>query len=132
MSSDVRTALTALLGEDAVLTAAADVEPFLTDHRRLYRGSALAVVQPRSVEQVSKLLAFCNERRNPVVPHGGNTGYVGGATPDESGTQLVLSMRRMYRIRSVDPLNYSLIAEAGCILADVQRAADAVERFFPL
>ncbi|MFO7276264.1 MAG: FAD-binding oxidoreductase [Pseudomonadota bacterium] len=132
MSSDVRTALTALLGEDAVLTAAADVEPFLTDHRRLYRGSALAVVQPRSVEQVSKLLAFCNERRIPVVPHGGNTGYVGGATPDESGTQLVLSMRRMNRIRSVDPLNYSLIAEAGCILADVQRAADAVERFFPL
>jgi FAD/FMN-containing dehydrogenase len=81
---------------------------------------------------VSRLLAYCNENRIAVVPHAGNTSYCGGATPDESGQQIVLSLKRLNKIRSVDPLNYSLVAEAGCILADVQRAADDTERFFPL
>jgi len=87
---------------------------------------------PRTVEQVSRLLAYCNENRIAIVPHAGNTSYCGGATPDESGQQIVLSLKRLNKIRSVDPLNYSLVAEAGCILADVQRAADDTERFFPL
>jgi FAD/FMN-containing dehydrogenase len=84
------------------------------------------------VEQISCLLAHCNEHRIGVVPHAGNTSYCGGATPDESGKQIVLSLRRLNRVRSVEPLNYSLTAEAGCILADVQRAADQAERLFPL
>ena len=112
-----------LLGADAVLTAAADCAPFLTDHRRLYQGAALAVALPRSVAQVSQLLALCHAQRVGVVPHGGNTGYCGGATADESGRQLVLSLQRLNRIRSLDAANYSLIAEAGCVLAQVQRAA---------
>ena len=120
------------VGPDGILTDAADIAPYLTDHRGLYQGRALAVILPRSVEQISRLLRFCNENRIGVVPHGGNTGYCGGATPDESGDQVVVSMRRMNRIRGVDALNYSLVAEAGCILADVQRAADEAERFFPL
>ena len=131
-ANEIRSRLIELLGADAVLTASADVEPFLTDHRRLYRGRTPAVVMPRNVEQVSRALAFCHEHRVGVVPHAGNTGYCGGATPDESGEQIVLSLRRLNRIRSVDPLNWSLIAEAGCILAEVQRAADAADRFFPL
>ena len=126
------TALVEILGADGVLTDAAATAPFLVDHRGLYRGRALAVVLPRSVEQISRVLRLCNERRIGVVPHGGNTGYCGGATPDESGNQIVVALRRLNRIRNVDALNYSLIAEAGCILADVQRAADDAERFFPL
>jgi len=125
-------ALTQILGTDSVLTAPADIEPFLTDHRKLYHGQALAVALPRTVEQISRLLAYCNEQRIGVVPHAGNTSYCGGATPDESGRQLVLSLKRLNRIRQLDPLNYSLVAEAGCILADVQRAADEAERLFPL
>jgi len=125
-------ALTQILGADSVLTAPADIEPFLTDHRKLYHGQALAVALPRTVEQISRLLAYCNEQRIGVVPHAGNTSYCGGATPDESGRQLVLSLKRLNRIRQLDPLNYSLVAEAGCILADVQRAADEAERLFPL
>jgi FAD/FMN-containing dehydrogenase len=121
-----------MLGPDGVLTDAVDVEPYLTDHRHLYRGRALTVAVPRSVEQISRLLAFCNDQQIGVVPHGGNTSYCGGATPDESGQQVVLSLKRLNRIRCVDPLNYSLVAEAGCILQDVQRAADEAERFFPL
>jgi FAD/FMN-containing dehydrogenase len=132
MANEGRQALIDILGSDGVLADAADTAPYLTDHRKLYQGRALAVILPRTVEQISRVLRFCNEHRIGVVPHGGNTGYCGGATPDESGTQIVVSMRRLNRVRSVDPLNYSLVAEAGCILAQVQRAADEAERFFPL
>lgn len=121
-----------LLGEQSVLTAANDIAPFLTDHRHLYQGRSPAVVLPRTVEEVSRLLAFCNERRIGVVPHGGNTSYCGGATPDESNKQIVVALKRLNAIREVDALNYSITAEAGCVLAEVQRSADAIERFFPL
>ncbi len=121
-----------VLGADGWLTQPSAVEPFLLDHRQLYHGRALGVALPRSVEQISRLLALCNERRIGVVPQGGNTGYCGGATPDASGSQLVLSLRRLDRIRSVDPLNYSLVAEAGCTLADVRARALEADRLFPL
>ena len=125
--------LDAVLGQPGlVLSDPVDVEPFLTDHRKLFHGRALAVVAPRTVEQVSRLLAFCNEQSIGVVPHGGNTSYCGGATPDESGKQIVLSLARLDRVRHVDPLSYYMIAEAGCILANLQRAADEADRFFPL
>src|SRR5438445_3231431 len=88
-----------ILGPGGVLTDAADIEPYLTDHRHLYHGRALTVALPRSVEQISRLLAYCNDNRIGVVPHGGNTGYCGGATPDESGRQIVLSLQRLNRIR---------------------------------
>jgi FAD/FMN-containing dehydrogenase len=130
--SPALTPIADILGTDCLVTDATDVEPYLTDHRHLYHGRALAVAVPRTLEQVSRLLAYCNENRIAVVLHAGNTSYCGGATPDESGQQLVLSLKRLNKIRSVDPLNYSLIAEAGCILADVQRAADDAERLFPL
>jgi D-lactate dehydrogenase (cytochrome) len=125
-------ALSEILGPDEILTDPGDIAPFLTDHRLLYHGRASAVVVPRTVEQISRVIRHCNEHRIGVVPHGGNTSYCGGATPDDSAKQIVLSLRRLNRVRSVDPLNYSLVAEAGCILANVQRAADDAERFFPL
>ena len=131
-AADFSERLREILGADGLLTAAADCAPFLTDHRRLYQGAALAVALPRSVAQVSQLLVLCHAQRVGVVPHGGNTSYCGGATADESGRQLVLSLKRLNRIRSVDAANYSLIAEAGCVLAQVQRAADEADRCFPL
>jgi FAD/FMN-containing dehydrogenase len=112
--------------------AGADLEPYLTDHRRLYRGRALAIARPRTMDEVTALLAFCNDHRIGVVPQGGNTGYCGGATPDESGRQIVVSLSRLNRIRRLDPVDYSIVAEAGCVLADLQRAADEAQRFFPL
>jgi len=121
-----------ILGHEGLLTADADVAPFLVDHRKLYHGRALAVAVPRSVEEISRLLACCNREGIGVVPQGGNTGYCGGATPDESGQEIVLSLKRLARIRSVDALNYSLLAEAGCTLQAVQSAAAAAARFFPL
>ena len=131
-AADFSEPLREILGADGLLTAAADCAPFLTDHRRLYQGAALAVALPRSVAQISQLLSLCHARRVGVVPHGGNTSYCGGATADESGRQLVLSLRRLNRIRSLEAANYSLVAEAGCVLAQVQRAADEADRCFPL
>ena len=124
--------LARIVGARRLLTAADQLEPFLTDHRALYHGRACAVAQPETAEQVAQLLAVCNQARIAVVPQGGNTGYCGGATPDESGAQLVVSLARLRRIRAVDALNYSLVAEAGCVLADVQRAAEDAQRYFPL
>jgi FAD/FMN-containing dehydrogenase len=123
--------LQAILGPGGLITGEARL-PFLSDHRQLYRGEALAVVQPRTTAEVAAVLSLCDAERIGVVPHGGNTSYCGGATPDESGQQLLLSLARLSRVRSVDPRNDCLIAEAGCLLADVQRAAQEVDRYFPL
>ncbi|HWW20925.1 MAG TPA: FAD-binding oxidoreductase [Steroidobacteraceae bacterium] len=128
----LRGELQSLIGSDSVLTHADDMAPLMTDHRRLYQGRALAVALPRTVEEVSRVVGWCNQRRIGLVPQGGNTGYCGGATPDESGEQLVLLLRRLNRIRAIDPQNFSMTAEAGCVLAHLQQAADAVDRFFPL
>ncbi|HEV2272008.1 MAG TPA: FAD-binding oxidoreductase [Steroidobacteraceae bacterium] len=131
--AQVLSGLERILGAQGVLPGeAGDLEAYLTDQRRLYHGRALAVARPRTVAEVTELLAFCSEQRIGVVPQGGNTGYCGGATPDESGRQILVSLSRLNRIRHVDALDYSLVAEAGCVLAQIQRAADESQRFFPL
>jgi FAD/FMN-containing dehydrogenase len=121
-----------LLGAAAVVTDAERIQPRLVDHRGLHRGAVLAVVEPDSTEQVSRLLAWCNQQRIAIVPQGGNTGYCGGATPDGSGRSILLCLTRMNRIRAVDADNFALTAEAGCTLAEVQNAALGADRFFPL
>jgi FAD/FMN-containing dehydrogenase len=124
--------LIAQFGSSVIVTDPAQLAAVNVDHRKLYEGKALALALPRSTADVSKLLAFCNALRMGVVPQGGNTSYCGGTAPDASGTQLVLSLRRLNAIREVNPINESMIVEAGCILADVQRAAANAGRFFPL
>jgi len=121
-----------LLGADAVLGRAADMAPFLTDWRGRYTGRALAVVQPRTTGQVAQAVAWCARHGVPVVPQGGNTGLVGGATPDTSARAVLLSTRRLRRIRAVDPANDTITVEAGCPLQEVQQAALAHDRLFPL
>jgi FAD/FMN-containing dehydrogenase len=108
------------------------IAPMLVDHRRLYQGRALAVALPRTTEEVAALLAWCNQQRIGVVPQGGNTSYCGGATPDESGMQLLIGLQRMRRVRDVDAANLSMTVEAGCTLAEVQQAAASAGRYFPL
>ncbi|MFO1426115.1 MAG: FAD-binding oxidoreductase [Steroidobacteraceae bacterium] len=124
--------LEALTAPGVIVTEAAQLEPLLSDHRRLFRGRALALALPRDVADVARILAYCNEHGIGVVPQGGNTSYCGGATPDESGTQLLLSLRRLRAIRALDPADYSMTVEAGCLLAEVQAAAQAAQRLFPL
>src|SRR3954463_2654120 len=124
--------LAAAAGVDALITDPARTAPMLRDHRALYRGHALAVVAPTDTAAVSRILAFCNERRIGVVPQGGNTGYCGGATPDASSSQVLMSLARLDRVRTIDAANYTLVAEAGCILANLQNAAAQADRYLPL
>ncbi len=131
-SPDTLDELKAAVGEGSWFDSAADVEPYVVDFRRLYHGATPLVLRPRDVDQVSRILAICDRNEVAVVPSGGNTGYCGGATPDDSGSQIVLSMRRLKRVRQLDAANYSMTLEAGCTLAEAQTAARGVDRLFPL
>src|SRR6202166_3286390 len=124
--------LKAAVGEGAWLEAADAVAPYLTDFRRLYHGATPLVLLPRDVAGVAQILRICERESVAVVPHGGNTSYCGGATPEEAGSQIVLSLRRLNRVRQLDAPNYSMIVEAGATLAEVQTAARAADRLFPL
>ena len=123
LTADTLGELKAAVGEGAWRDAREDLSAYTVDFRRLYRGVTPLVLLPSSVDQVSRVLAICNRERVGIVPQGGNTGYCGGATPDESGSQIVLSMRRLNRVRQIDAANHSLIVEAGCTLAETHAAA---------
>lgn len=120
------------LGPDTVLTAPDDVAPWLSDWRGLYNGRAQAVVRPRRTQEVAQCLALCQQAGVPVVPRGGNTGLCGGATPDQGPANVVLSLDRMTAVRAVDTIANTMVAEAGCILGNLRRAAEEVNRMLPL
>jgi len=124
--------LKAVVGPGAWLEHPNDVAPFLTDHRRLYRGATPLVLMPSNAAEVAGILAVCHRDEVAVVPQGGNTGYCGAATPDEHGSEIVLCMRGLKRVRQVDAANSSMIVEAGCTLAETQAAARDAGRLFPL
>jgi FAD/FMN-containing dehydrogenase len=124
--------LAAILDPAGLLTEANDKAPYLVDWRKLYHGSALAVVRPRSTEEVSRIVALASEAGVAIVPQGGNTGLAGANIPSSTGSNLVLSLERMNRIRAIDPANYTVTVEAGCILKQVQEAVAKADRLFPL
>jgi len=128
MIDDVR----ARFGPKVVITDRSDVEPWLTDWRGRFQGAAEAILAPSSTEEVAEIVRLAAEHRVPLVPQGGNTGMVGGATPPEDGSALVLSLRRMNRIPSIDSENRIAIAEAGVILAILHEAAHEIGMRFPL
>jgi len=121
-----------IAGPGGWLDRPADTEGFLVDERRLYRGASPLVLRPDSTAAVAGIVAACAEAGVGVVPQGGNTGYVGGGVPDDSGRQVVVSLSRMRRVREVDPVNDTMTVEAGCVLADIQAAAERAGRLFPL
>lgn len=121
----------ARIGAKNVRTGA-DAEGFLEDFWGRARGKTLCVALPGSTQEVSEVLSICFDRKIAVFPQGGNTSTCLGAVPDSSGRSIVLSLSRMNRILSVDPLDASITAEAGCILAEIQDAAAKVDKFFPL
>ncbi len=125
-------ALAGLLGEANVIVSAQDQAPFLTDWLGKYRGGARAVVRPGSTEEVAAVMRLCASHGVPVVPQGGNTSMSGGATPDETGEAIVLSLMRLNRISNIDPIGNTITVDAGVVLARVQQAAEAAGRFFPL
>jgi FAD/FMN-containing dehydrogenase len=130
--SSLLAALAAVVGDAHVLTAPHDTAPYVADWRGHYPGIARAVVRPANTAQVSELVRLCADAGVPLVPQGGNTGLVGGSTPDDSGREIVVSMGRMTALRRVDPLDNSITLEAGCTVLAAQEAARACGKLFPL
>jgi FAD/FMN-containing dehydrogenase len=120
------------LGPKAVITDPKEIEPWVTDWRGRVHGAAPAMLAPGSTEEVAEIVKLAAEYRVPLVPQGGNTGMVAGATPPADGSAVLLSLRRMNRIRSIDADNRLAIAEAGVILATLHDAAHEVGVRFPL
>jgi FAD/FMN-containing dehydrogenase len=130
--SDFIEKLAAIVGERGLITDAGGKHPYLTDWRENFLGTALAVVRPAATEEVAAVVKLCAAERVAIVPQGGNTGLVGGGTPDEGGREIVLSLNRMNRITDIDPIGYSMTVEAGCILKTIQETAAQHDRLFPL
>src|SRR5438270_3893694 len=122
----------AIVGPAGLITSPTEVAPYATDWRKRYVGVPLAVVRPASTDEVAQVVRACADTHTAIVPQGGNTGLCGAATPDASGTQIVLKLSRMNRIREVDTRNNTMTAEAGCVLAKLQETAEEAGRLFPL
>ena len=121
-----------IVGNAGLRTGNDDTASFLTDWHGQYHGQALAVVMPETTAQVANIMAFADTNDIVVVPQGGNTGFMGGATPDADGRTILLSLRRMNRIREIDATNMSMTVEAGCVLQSLHEETEKQGLYFPL
>jgi FAD/FMN-containing dehydrogenase len=124
--------LKAIVGAGGWITDEADLQLNLTEWRDSVRGRALVMVSPSTTAQVAEIVTACAQAGVGIVPQGGNTGLCGGAIPDQTGEQVLLSLSKMNAVRQVDPDDFSIVVEAGCILSSVQDVARDAQRFFPL
>lgn len=120
------------IGSAGLLVDQDEMESYAIDWRRLFPGKPLAVARPANTQEVAAIVGLCRDYQIPIVPQGGNTGMAGGAVPDRSGRELVLSLTRMNTIRKIDPIGMTLEAEAGVILKTAQDAAAAQGRILPI
>ena len=124
--------LSTVLEKKYILTQDDEKTPYLTDWRKRFTGKALAIVLPSNSHEVADIIKLCSEHQISIVPQGGNTGFCGGATPDSSGKQIILNLKRMNQVYEIDPANQTITLEAGCILQDVQDKAAEQGFLFPL
>ena len=132
VSREVLDRIRDVVGDKGCLDDPAEIEPYCISWRDNWVGRTAMVVRPASSEELADVVRICAETRTPIVPQGGNTGLAGGSQPHDDGSEIILSTSRMNRIREVDLVNDTMTVEAGCVLADIQRAADEVDRLFPL
>ena len=130
--AQLRERIAAVVGDKGLIQGEAALAPFVADQRGRYRGRTPFVVRPADTAEVAAVVRLCAAARVPMVPQGGNTGLVGGSIPFEAGEEVVISLGRMNKVRDLDAANFTITVEAGCILQQVQAAAEAVERLFPL
>ncbi len=120
------------IGRDSILQDREQIAPFLIDSRGEIQGNCRFALAPSSVEQLSLIMQFCYAENIPMVPQGGNSGRVGGATPDQSGNSVLILLHRLNQIGEIDKVNRTLLAEAGAILAKIQAKARQADFDFPL
>lgn len=124
--------LKAIVGDRGWISEPGALAPHLTEWRDRWLGRTPLMVMPRTTQEVADIVLACRAEKTPIVVQGGNTGLCGGAIPSADGNEILMSMRRMNCIRNVAPNDFSMVAEAGCILADLQEAARQADRLFPL
>ncbi len=120
------------IGAQYVISDDKEMQSFLTDQRQRFTGKGLAIVQPATTAEVATIVRLCHQFSVPIVAQGGNTGLVLGSIPDDSGTAIVLSLKRLNQIRAIDTANNTMTVEAGCILSNIQDTASEAGRLFPL
>jgi D-lactate dehydrogenase (cytochrome) len=131
-TSEIIARLKRIVGPRGFIEDPAEIEPYLVEQRGLYHGATPLVLRPAATAEVAAIVEECAAAGLSLVPQGGNTGLCGGGVPGEDGRSIVVAMGRMNRVRHIDPVDFTLTAEAGCILADLQKAAQGVDRLFPL
>lgn len=124
--------LKSIVGGNGWTTDAHDLEPHLNERRGAVSGTTLVMLSPRSASEVATIVRACARAGVSIVPQGGNTGLCGGAIPDRTGEQVILSLSRMNQVRSIDAADFSMTVEAGCVLQQAQQAAASVDRLVPL
>ena len=128
----LRNRLADIVGTAACISDPAAMAPYLHEERGLYHGKAALILRPGSTAEVAKIVSACAAANIPIVPQGGNTGLCGGAAPHEDASEVIVNLGRMNKVRAIDPVNFTITVEAGCVLADVQRAAADTDCLFPL
>ncbi|MGO1121046.1 FAD-binding oxidoreductase [Rhodovibrionaceae bacterium A322] len=128
----LRDDIAAVVGPKGLICDSEDMEPYLVEPRKLFRGDAPFVVRPANTEEVSRVVALAAKANVPIVPQGGNTGLVGGGIPFTDGQALVLNLGRMNKVRDLDAENFTMTVEAGCVLQQIQETAADADRLFPL
>jgi len=132
MTANLLAQFATILDKKYILSDDQDKAPYLTDWRKRYIGKALAVLLPVSAEEVAAIIKVCSANGTGVIPQGGHTGFCGGATPDSSGNQIIINMKRMNQVREIDLANQTISVEAGCILQSIQEKAAEQGFLFPL
>ena len=130
---NVTTAFAEVVGPNACLTDRNDIAPYAVDWRGAFQGQPVAVVKPATAAEVAETVRRAAAANLAVVPAGGRTGLCGGAVPLANGpASIVVSLERMNRVRSIDPRDFSIVAEAGCVVQNIQQAAADADRLFPI
>jgi FAD/FMN-containing dehydrogenase len=132
MKANLLEQFAAILDKKYILSDEQDKAPYLTDWRKRYIGKALAVLLPASAAEVAAIIKVCSDSGTAVIPQGGHTGFCGGATPDSSGNQIIINLKRMNQVREIDLANQTISVEAGCILQAIQEKAAKQGFLFPL
>jgi len=132
MSANLIAQFEAILDSKYILTDEEAKTPFLTDWRKRYTGKALAVLLPGNTSEVAAIVKICAGSKIAIIPQGGHTGFCGGATPDSSGKQIIINLKRMNQVRELDVANQTISLEAGCILQTIQEKAAERGFLFPL
>jgi FAD/FMN-containing dehydrogenase len=132
LSPDLLDRFAKIVGDRNAVRDQSEIAPHLVENRGLYKGASPLLLKPATVEEVSQIMKLASETGTAIVPQTGNTGLVGGQTPRSGESDIILSLERMSSIRDIDPVANVIVADGGCILDTIHKAASAVDRIFPL